>query len=50
MNAPRGATAATAAKKAAKTAKLAAAASTLGLGLVALVGAAATLLLSLIHI
>ena len=45
MNAPRGAaTAATAAKKAAKTAKLAAAASTLGLGLVALVGAAATLL------
>ena len=45
MNAPRGAaTAATAAKKAAKTARLAAAASTLGLGLVALVGAAATLL------
>mmetsp|Transcript_21657 Transcript_21657/g.56532 ORF Transcript_21657/g.56532 Transcript_21657/m.56532 type:complete len:218 (+) Transcript_21657:130-783(+) len=45
MNAPRGAaTAATAAKKAAKTPKLAAAASTLGLGLVALVGAAATLL------
>ena len=45
MNAPRGAaTAATAAKKAAKTAKLVAAASTLGLGLVALVGAAATLL------
>ena len=45
MNAPRGAAmAATAAKKAAKTAKLAAAASTLGLGLVALVGAAATLL------